>query len=136
MPNIIKQGTDCWITAANITAVATGLPIDVTNYTCYAAARARYHRQVLGRAYYQYRMISPVVAEWSTTPTGTQGEIIMGGTPTNQVQIHVTPTQTEGWRCPLVIVQAVLIDPITGYESRIVNSVFELDFSAIPDPFM
>lgn len=135
MPNIIRQGCDVWISASNITDVTTGLPMDVSNCTVYAAARARYRRQVLGRNLYQYRMISPVVAEWSTTPTGTQGQATAGGVITNQVQLHVTPTQTEGWRCPLVIIQADLIDPVTGFTARVIDQVYEIEFSAIPDPF-
>lgn len=135
MPNIIRQGCDIWLTAGNITDVTTGLPMDVTGYTVYAAARARYRRQVLGRNFYQYRMVSPVVAEWSTSPTGTQGQATAGGAITNQVQLHVTPTQTEGWRCPLVIIQADLVNPVTGYVARIVDNVYEVSFSTVPDPF-
>lgn len=132
MPNIISQGTDCWIEATTIIDVRTGLPMDVTGYVVHAAARARYGRRVLGqRIPYHYRMVSPVVAEWHTTPTGTQGLAIAGGDVPDRVQLHVTPTQTSGWRCPLVIIQAEMTDPSTGYVERIIDEVYEVSFEVV-----
>jgi hypothetical protein len=128
---VIRQGTDCWIEANSIINIRTGEPMNVTGYTVHAVARARYERQVLGRRIYQYRMISPVVAEWHTTPTGTQGTAVAGGAVTDRVQLHVTPTQTAGWRCPLVVIQAEMTDPVTGYVARIINEVYEVDFEAV-----
>ena len=134
MPNIINQGTDCWIEATNIINGRTGLPMDVTGYAVHAVARARYERRVLGRRVYQYRMNSPVVAEWSTSPTGTQGTAIAGGDVPDRVQLHITPAQTSGWRCPLVVIQAEMTDPVTGYVERIINEILELDFEAVVGP--
>lgn len=136
MPNIVRQGTDCWISASNIVDVVSGASMDVTGYTVVATARARYQRRVLGRPIYNYRMMSPVIAEWSTTPTGTQGVATAGGSVPDQVQLHVTPAQTENWRCPLVIIQADLIDPVTRYTARIIDEMYEVSFDAIPDPFV
>jgi hypothetical protein len=131
MPNIILQGVDCWIEANNIINVRTGQAMDVTGCSVHAVARALYERRVLGRRLYQYRMINPVVAEWSTTPTGTQGTATAGGAITDQVQLHVTPTQSSGWRCPLVIIQAELTDPITGFVERIIDEVYEVSFEVV-----
>jgi hypothetical protein len=131
MPNIIKQGVDCWIEANGIINVRTGQAMDVTGASVHAVARALYERRVLGRRLFQYRMINPVVAEWSTTPTGTQGTAIAGGQITDQVQLHVTPAQTSTWRCPLVIIQAELTDAITGYVERIIDEVYEVSFEVV-----
>jgi hypothetical protein len=131
MPNIIKQGVDCWIEANNIINVRTGLSMDVTGCSVHAVARALYERRVLGRRLFQYRMINPVVAEWSTTPTGTQGTATAGGAITDQVQLHITPTQSSAWRCPLVLIQAELTDPITGYVERIIDEVYEISFEVV-----
>jgi hypothetical protein len=131
MPNIIPQGVDCWIEASNIINVRTGTPMDVTGCAVHAVARALYERRVLGRRLFQYRMLNPVVAEWSTTPTGTQGTAIAGGAITDQVQLHVTPAQTSGWRCPLVLIQAELTDPITGYVERIIDEVYEVSWEVV-----
>jgi hypothetical protein len=131
MPNIIRQGVDCWIEANSIINVRTGQPMDVTGASVHAVARALYERRVLGRRLFQYRMLNPVVAEWSTAPTGTQGLATAGGAVTDQVQLHVTPTQTSGWRCPLVMIQAELTDPITGYVERIIDEVYEVSFEVV-----
>jgi hypothetical protein len=131
MPNIIRQGVDCWIEANNIINVRTGLSMDVTGFSVHAVARALYERRVLGRRLFQYRMLNPVVAEWSTTPTGTQGTATAGGAVTDQVQLHITPTQTSGWRCPLVMIQAELTDPVTGYVERIIDEVYEVSFEVV-----
>jgi hypothetical protein len=134
MTNIINQGVDCWIEATNIINVRTGEPMDVTGFTVHAVARARYDRRVLGRrySYHTYRMASPVIAEWHTNPTGTQGLAIAGGVADPyRVQLHVTPAQTSGWRCPLVSIQAEMTAPITGYVERIINEVYEVDFETV-----
>lgn len=131
MPNIIPQGVDCWIEANNIINVRTGQSMDVTGASVHAVARALYERRVLGRRLFQYRMLNPVVAEWSTTPTGTQGTATAGGAIIDQVQLHVTPAQTSGWRCPLVMIQAELTDPITGYVERIIDEVYEVSFEVV-----
>jgi len=128
MTRVIKQGVDCWIEANSITSVRTGQPLDVTGYSVHAVARALYERRTLGQNNYQR---SPVVAEWSTTPTGTQGTATAGGTVTDQVQLHVTPTQTLNWLCPLVIIQAEMTDPVTGYVERIIDEVYEVSFEAV-----
>ena len=131
MADIIRQGVDCWVEATSIINLRTGLPMDVTGYFVHAVARARYERRVLGRRTLQYRMISPVVAEWSTAPTGTQGTAVAGGAVTDRVQLHVTPTQTATWRCPLVNIQAEMTDPITGYVERIIDIILEVSFEAV-----
>jgi hypothetical protein len=130
---VIRQGVDCWIEANSIINVRTGLSMDVTGCSVHAVARARYERVVLGRQSvpYRFRMYNPIVAEWDTTPTGTQGTAVAGGAVPDQVQLHVTPTQTLNWRCPLVVIQAELTDPITGYVERIIDEVYEVSFEAI-----
>lgn len=128
MSDVIRQGVDCWIEALDIIDVRTGLPMDVTGFTVHAVARARYERHVLGRPrFYRTRMHSPIVAEWHTTPTGTQGLAIAGGAVTDRVQLHVTPVQTAGWRCPLVSIQAEMTDPVTGFVERIISEIYEVD---------
>lgn len=138
MPNIIRQGVDCWIEANNITNVRTGDPMDVTGFAVYGVARAIYDRWFLGKPNYlrggwRFRpsMWSPVVSEWSTSPTGTQGSATAGGAITNQVVLHVTPAQTRLWKCPLVLIQAELTDPITSYVERIIDEVYEVNFEAV-----
>lgn len=134
-PKVIQQGTDLWIEAIGIIDVRTGDPMDVTGMGVHAVARACYERYVLGRPNYlrayRWRMLTPIISEWSTTPIGTQGIAIAGGVVPDRVQLHVTPTQTLGWRSPLVIIQAQLTDPATGYVERIINEVYEIDFAAI-----
>lgn len=133
-PNVILQGTDCWIEADNIRDVRTGEFIDVTGFSVHAVARACYERMVLGRPLYlswRYKMMMPIVSEWDTTPTGTMGTITAGGAETpHRVSIHISPIQSEAWRSPLVIVQAEMVDPVTRYKSRIVNAIYEIDFRA------
>lgn len=138
MPDIIQQGTDCWIEANNIIDVRSGAQMDVTGFSVHAVARAIYDggRFVHGkpnssRRAYMYRMITPVVAEWSTSPSGTQGTATAGGSVIDRVQLHVTPAQTKSWRCPLVIVQAEMTDPITGYVARIIDELYEVNFEAV-----
>lgn len=134
---VIKQGVDCWLEALNIIDVRTGDPMDVTGYPVHAVARACYYRTVRGRPQYstwQYRMLSPVVAEWSTTPTGTQGTIIAGGAVTDRVQIHITPAQTSGWRCPMVVIQAEMTDPVTGFVERVIDEIFDVSMEAVTGP--
>jgi hypothetical protein len=131
MPNIILQGVDCWIEASNIINVRTGTSMDVTGCSVHAVARALYERRVLGRRLFQYRMVNPIVAEWSTTPTGTQGTAVAGGAIPDQVQLHVTPTQSSSWRCPLVLIQAELTDPITGFVERIIDEVYEVSWEVV-----
>lgn len=138
-PNVIRAGEDCWIEARNIRNVRTGVLMNVTGFGVHAVARALYNgRYTLGKPNYaramRFRMMTPVVAEWSTTPTGIQGQVT-AGTATltanpNRVEIHVTPTQSGGWRCPLVLVQAELTDPVTGYKGRIIDHVYEINFDA------
>lgn len=137
MPNILPQGVDAWIQANGIIDVRTGAQMDVTGYAVHAVARAIFERWVLGKpnSLRGYRwaipMYSPVVAEWDTAPTGTQGTATAGGSTIDQVQLHITPTQTKGWRCPLVIIQAEMTDPFTGFVTRIIDEVYEVNFEAI-----
>jgi hypothetical protein len=79
----------------------------------------------------RYRMLTPVIQEWDTTPIGTQGTITAGGSDPYLVSIHITPAQSLNWRSPLVMLMAELTDPITGYKSRIVDEVYELSYDAI-----
>lgn len=133
MPNVIKQGTDAWLEATNIIDVRTGDPMDVTGFTVHAVARSRWTgRRVLGRVLWNYnRMAEPVISEWHTSPTGTQGTIIAGGIVPDRVQIHITPTQSSGWRSPLIVIQAEMTDPVTGYVERIVDEVLEVSYDAV-----
>lgn len=136
-PQVIRAGEDCWIEARNITDVRTGNPIDVTGFAVKAVARALYQRYVLGRPQYlrqmRYRLLTPVISTWSTSPTGNDGTILAGAAAgdAGMVQIHVNPTQTLGWRAPLVIIQAELTDPNTMFVSRIVDEIYEVNFDAI-----
>lgn len=136
-PQVIRAGEDSWIEARNITDVRTGNLIDVSGFSVQGVARAMYQRYVLGRPSMRsmrYRMLSPIVAEWSTTPTGTQGAAVAGltgGTDPNLVTLHITPTQSLSWRCPLVIIEAELTDPVTGYISRIISETYEVSQDAV-----
>lgn len=134
MSNVILQGVDCWIEAKNIINARTGSPLNVTGFTVHAMARALYERNVLGRRRYfqaRYPRFSHVVAEWHTSPTGTQGLAIAGGADPYRVQLHVTPAQTRNWLCPLVRIHAEMTDPVTGYVDRIISEVYEVDFEAV-----
>ncbi|MGH3546675.1 MAG: hypothetical protein ACRDQU_00815 [Pseudonocardiaceae bacterium] len=139
---IIRVGADCWITANNITNVTTGLPLNCLGFTVAAVARARWQRRVLGRPSigYRWHMNNPVVSTWSTTPTGTQGQATTGstlnsdGTTSYWAQLHVTPTQTQNWRWPLVNIQAEMTDPVTGYVARVIDQIYEVDFEAVSYP--
>lgn len=140
-PGVINAGEDTLIQCVNLTAKTTGAMMDVTNWECHGVARALYERYVLGRPVWartwRYRMLMPIVAYWDYPQTifdDEHAEIITGGATPNMVQLHVTPSQSNGWRCPLVLVQAELINPITGEISRILDQQYDVDFSAVPYP--
>ena len=134
---VIRQGEDVKISAKNLRSVETGELMDVSGWPARALARAWYARVQLGQRIWQYRMMNPVMTEWSTTPTGTQGRITAGvgsdNDDPNRVVIHVTADQTYNWRSPLVLIQAFLHNPVTGETAKIISRVFEIEFGTIPD---
>jgi hypothetical protein len=134
---VIRQGEDCWIEALNIRDVRGGDLIDVTGWKVHAVARAWYARIPLGRRVWQYRMQNPVMSEWSTAPTGTQGVIIAGigndNTDPYRIRIHVTPAQTDNWRAPMALIQAKMWNPVTNDTARVVDEIYEVAFDALPD---
>jgi hypothetical protein len=134
---VIRQGEDFIISAKNLYSVATGETIDVTGWPVHAIARAWYQRTQLGARVWQYRMISPIMSEWSTSPTGTQGTIVTGANTstgeTNRVEIQVTADQTDNWRSPLVLIQAWMRNPVTAERAKIVSQVYEIEFGTLPD---
>lgn len=138
-PGVINAGEDTLIQAVNLAAKTTGYMMDVTGWECHGVARALYERYVLGRPVWtrtwSYRMQMPIVAFWDYPQTvfdDEHAEIITGGTIPNMVQLHVTPAQSNGWRCPLVLIQAELHNPVTGEVSRIISNTYEIDPQSIP----
>jgi hypothetical protein len=136
---VIRQGEDFLIAAKNLRSVATGEPIDVTGWSVHAIARAWYQRVQLGQRIWQYRMINPVMSEWSTTPTGTQGTIVTGSATstgdTNRVELQVTSSQTDNWRSPLVLIQAWMRNPVTDEKAKIISQVYEIEYGVLPSDF-
>jgi hypothetical protein len=134
---VIRQGEDFTISAKNLYSVATGEAINVTGWPVHAIARAWYHRAQLGARVWQYRMINPIMSEWSTSPTGTQGTIVTGVNTstgeTNRIEIKVTANQTNNWRSPLVLIQAWMSNPVTAEKAKIISQVYEIEFGTLPD---
>jgi hypothetical protein len=123
MSHTIKQGADCWIEAVNIRDVRTGDPLDVTGWTVRAVARACWSQR--------RRTLGQVVAEWHTSPTGSQGRITAGGDVPDRIQVHITPEQTEGWHCPFVVIQAEMTTPMSGEIERIIDECYRVSFQAV-----
>lgn len=130
-PRVINVGEDCWIEARNIRSSRTGTLIDVTGFPVHAIARAIY----LPITNSVDHSRSPVIAEWSTDPVGAQGDIRTGtDTETSDphcVEIHITPSQTVDWRCTMVLIQAELTDPVTGYVGRIVDGMYRVNHEVV-----
>lgn len=122
----IEQGVDCYIDAFGITDPETGDSLNVTGCSVHATARAVYGS---GLAEHRRLRFHPVIAEWDTSPTTGQGQIIAGGDVTDRVRIFVTPELTQGWRCNRVIIQAFMFNPETTKKARIIDRVFEVSFS-------
>lgn len=133
---VIRQGEDFRINIKNLRSVATGELMDVSGWPVRAIARSWYQRTQLGQRNWQYRMMNPIMSEWSTTPTGTQGRITAGvgsdNDDPNRVVIHVTSAQTDNWRSPLVLIQGWLQNPVTMEPAKIISHVYEIEFGTLP----
>lgn len=118
MPDTIQQGTDFYVDAINIVDVSTGLPLNVTGYPVTGVARSISPRR------------GPILATWNTTPTGSDGTIIVGGTVPNRVRLVVSASQTATWwrMCKEVTIQAYLTDPVTALTSRIIDARYFVSF--------
>lgn len=115
----IKQGTDFFFDANGLKDAA-GNQLDVsTGYTLRAVARAGHVRGQL-------------VADWSTSPAGSQGSVIMGGSVVDRVRLVGTPSQTTPWTCAIVVIQAELTNP-TGQVARIIDETCAVSPEAVTD---
>ena len=102
----IKQGTHQYLDATGITDAA-GQALNVTGYSVAAVARASHVR-------------GQVIAQWSTSPSGSVGTAVAGGSVTDRVRLEITPSQTTPWTCASVVIQAELTSP-GGLVARIID---------------
>jgi len=110
----ITQGATRQIVASNIVD-GNGQPLDVTGWGVHAVIR---RRDITG----------PIVAEWSTTPTGTQGTASVGGT---TLTLIITPAMSAAWAWAAGVLQAEITEPITGRVERIIDTPVSLNPEAV-----
>lgn len=107
----ILQGTTRSITASAIVG-ADGAPLDVTGWAVLARLR-------------QNSVTGPVVAEWSTTPTGPQGTATASG---SAVTIVITPAMSAAWNWRRGVLHAEITEPgVNGRVERIIDVIVHLD---------
>jgi hypothetical protein len=72
-----------------------------------------------------------VLATWSDTPTGSQGQATAVG---RIVKLFITPAMSLAWNCDRVVIQAKLINPSSPIEQteRIIDEIYDLDREALP----
>ncbi len=106
----IPQGTTRIITVNNIID-GIGAPLSVSGWSVHAVIRA----PGIG---------SPIVGDWSTTPTGTQGTAAAFGT---TITLLITPTMSAAWTWSRGVLQAELTEPgPNGRTERIIDQAVHL----------
>lgn len=111
----IPQGTTRAITVKNITD-ADGQPLDVSSWAVHAVAR---YGGIPG----------PVVAEWSTTPTGDQAQATASG---STVTLPISPALSSAWTWDMAILHVEITEPgANGRVERIAAVELLLDREAV-----
>lgn len=110
----IPQGTTRTIKASNIKDGA-GAALDVTGWSVRAVIR-------------QAGVTGPVVADWSTSPSGPQAQATASGT---EVTLAITPAMSAAWTWSTGVLQAELTEPGPGRVERIIDVLVYLDPEAV-----
>lgn len=107
----ITQGAYRLIRAFN-TVDANDEPLVVTGWAVRAMARCHHADGAL-------------LAEWSSTPTGNQGQATAQG---REVVLVIKPAMSSAWDCDRVNIQAEITNPLnTDQVERIINQTYDLD---------
>lgn len=116
MRHRIAQGTSRVVTASNIVD-GNQAPLAVDGWHVHGVARANHHEGVL-------------LAEWSDTPTGTQGRATAVG---RTVKLFITPAMSLAWVCDRVAIQVKIINPgdPDDQTERIIDEIYDFDREAI-----
>jgi hypothetical protein len=106
----LPQGTTCSISASNVRI--DGVLVDMTTWTAHAVLR-------------QWSEDGPLVAEWSTSPTGSQGQVVLGN---GTAELAITPAMSAAWSWSLGICQCEVTEPgIGGRTARVIDQIVYLD---------
>lgn len=108
-PLRIAQGTSRAIEIADIVDAA-GQPLTVTDWYVHAQAR--------------YDPTSPVLAEWSTSPTAGQGRATAIG---RTVRLEIPHAMSSAWTWTTAELHVEISDPITERRERLLDAVVILD---------
>lgn len=109
----IVQGTDMEITASDIRI--DGELVDLTGWTVHAVLR-RDHVE------------GAVVAEWHTSPSGSQGQATVGN---GTAALKITAAMSSAWTWSRGVVQAEATEPGPGRRKRIIDRPVCLDREAV-----
>ncbi|MGH3882113.1 MAG: hypothetical protein ACRDRC_01755 [Pseudonocardiaceae bacterium] len=111
----ITQGTTRTVTAADIVDAA-GAPLVVTGWSVRAVIR-------------RGAVAGPVVADWSTTPTGSQGQAAATG---STVTLSITPAMSAAWTWTMGRLHCEITEPgPNGRVERIIDEHVYLDPEAV-----
>lgn len=115
MTLVIPQGATCTVSATGVVD-GNGAPLTLTNWTVHAVIR---EASVLGA----------VVAEWSTTPTGSQGQATISG---SRVDLAITPAMSAAWTWTRGVLQCEITEPVSPNRvARIMDETVRLSFEAV-----
>jgi hypothetical protein len=115
MSIVITQGATRPILISDITD-ADNNPLDVTGWTVRAILRRK-------------TVTGPVIAEWRTIPTGSQGTATAIG---REVTLAITPEMSAGWDLTYGILHAEITEPSPGERvERILDEFVYLDPEAV-----
>lgn len=138
---IITQGTTRTIKASNIVD-GNGQPLIITGWAVLAVIRELVSHATRDRqwaaaaswasypssAYPSYEpsaVTGPMVAEWSTTPTGTQGTATAID---REVTLAITPVMSTAWAWRHGVLHAEITEPVSPFRvERIIDRVVYLD---------
>jgi len=110
----IEQGTDQPIVATDVRI--DGQLVDMTGWSVRAVIR-------------QGSTDGPVVAEWSSDPTGSQGQATAGN---GTVSLEITPDMSSAWTWRYGVVQAEATEPGQGgRKARVIKKTVYLDPEAV-----
>ncbi|MGH4009404.1 MAG: hypothetical protein ACRDTH_14845 [Pseudonocardiaceae bacterium] len=114
MTQTIKQGTTTGIKASDLRI--DGVLTDMTGWSIHAVLR-RDH------------VAGAIVAEWHTTPTGSQGQAVAGN---GTAELKITPAMSSPWTWSRGVVHAEATEPgVNGRVARIIDEDVYLDREAV-----
>lgn len=111
----IPQGTTRTIKISSITD-ADGNPLDVSSWAVHAVAR-------------DGGVAGPVVAEWATNPTGSQGTATASGT---TVTLAIPAAMSSAWYWDTALLHVEVTEPgVNGRVERIASATLVLDHEVV-----